>query len=78
MPEYIAQAYEKFLAFFPAMIRPLVSVGLAVLLVYSVWGFLKKNFIALVVLIVLLPASVPILKAAAGYLVTLVKFVLNI
>lgn len=74
----IQNLYLEFLANFPADVRPVISIALAVLVVYAVIKVLKKDFIFLIVLVVLLPGSVPILKSIWEGLVTFVKFLLHI
>lgn len=69
--------YLEFLNNFPAELRPIISIGLAVLIVYSVFKIIKKDFIYFIVLIVLLPGSVPILKTIWQGILSLVKFLLN-
>lgn len=74
----IQNLYLQFLANFPATLRPIISLGLALLVVYSVFKVIKKDFIYIIALVVLLPASLPILKSIWGGIVVFVKFLLNI
>ncbi len=73
----IQNLYLEFLTNFPENLRPIISIGLAVLLVYAVLKVLKKDFIYIIALIVLLPASIPILKSVWEGVVGFVKFLLN-
>lgn len=73
----IQSLYIQFLSNFPAGTRPIVSVALAVFLVYSLIKVIKKDFIFIIALVVLLPASVPILKSVWEGVVALVKFLLS-
>ncbi len=73
----IQNLYIQFLGNFPAGTRPVVSILLAVFLVYSILKVIKKDFIFIIALVVLLPASVPILKNVWEGVVALVKFLLN-
>jgi hypothetical protein len=73
----IQSLYLEFLLNFPENLRPLVSIGLAVLLVYALFKVVKKQFIYIVALVVLLPASVPILKSVWSGVVMFIKFLLN-
>lgn len=73
----IQQLYVEFLKNFPTSLQPVISIGLAVLLVYSIFKILKKDFIFLIALVVLLPASVPILKNVWQGVVIFIKFLLN-
>ena len=74
----IQNLYLEFLKNFPVSIQPLISIGLAVLIVYSIFKVIKKDWIFLIALIVLLPASKPILMSVWQGIVVFVKFLLNI
>jgi hypothetical protein len=58
----ISSLYEQFLGYFPAQFQVAVSVALALLLVYAVFQVVKKNFVFIILLVLLLPTSVPVLK----------------
>ena len=73
----IQSLYLEFLNNFPASIRPVVSIGLAVLIVYSLFKVLKKDWIFLIALVILLPASQPILESIWQGIVVFIKFLLN-
>ena len=74
----IQNLYLDFLLNFPENLRPLVSIGLAVLLVYALFKVVKKQFIYIIALIVLLPASIPILKSVWSGVVVFIKFLLKV
>jgi len=74
----IQNLYIEFLANFPENLRPIISIGLAVLLAYAIFKVIKKDFIYLIALVVLLPASVPILKSVWQGAVAFIKFLLDI
>ena len=71
------QLYKELISVFPHFLQPFVSIALAVLLVYSVFQTIKKNFIFIIVLIILLPTSVPILKDVLDAVIQFVKFLLG-
>jgi hypothetical protein len=73
----IQNLYIEFLTNFPENLRPIISIGLAVLLVYAVLKVIKKDFIYIIALIVLLPASIPILKSVWEGVVSFIKFLLK-
>lgn len=75
--EALEQLYRSFLDYFPSFLQPIVSLGLAVLLVYSIFQSLRRNFIFLIVLVVMLPASLPILKDVLEVLIKVVKYLLG-
>jgi hypothetical protein len=70
------QLYEQFLSYFPNFLHPVISIGLAILFVYSVFQALKQNIIFIIILVVLLPASLPILKSILDIIVSIVQFLL--
>ena len=74
----IQNLYLQFLSNFPESLRPIISIGLAMLLVYSIFKVIKKDFIYIIALVVLLPASMPILKSVWQGVVGFIKFLLNI
>ncbi len=75
--EEIYAIYNQFLGIFPENLHWAVSVFLAVLLVLAVYQILKRNFIFIILLIVLLPASVPILRNVWDGAVEVVKYLLT-
>ncbi len=73
----IQNLYIQFLNFFPLGLRPLVSIAMAILLVYSIFKVIKKDFIFIILLVILLPGSIPILKMVWQTLLGFIKFLLN-
>lgn len=69
--------YNQFLSFFPENLHGLVSLALAALIVIGIFKVIKKDFIYIILLIVLLPASVPILKNIWESLTNILKFLLT-
>ncbi len=69
--------YNQFLSYFPPKVHGLVSLALAILIIIGIYKVLRKQLIYLILLIVLLPASVPILKNIWQQLLELLKFLLN-
>ena len=75
--QYLQNLYNQFLSYFPGFLHPVISIIVVIFLVYSIVQLLKRNFIWLIVLVVLLPASIPILKNVVDVLVSLIKFLLG-
>ncbi len=73
----IFQIYTQFLGYFPINLHPLVSFLLAILLVYGIVKVLQKEFVYIIVLVVLLPASLPILKNIWESVVNIINFLLS-
>ena len=74
----IQDIYNRFLAFFPAQFHPYVSLILGIVLVISIIQVLRKEFVWLIILVVLLPASVPILKGIAEVIVSALKYLFGV
>ncbi len=73
----IYSIYNQFLSYFPPKVHGLVSLGLAILLILGIYKVLRKQLIYLILLIILLPASVPILKNIWEQLLELLRFLLS-
>jgi hypothetical protein len=73
----IYSIYGQFLGYFPSGIQWLVSVVLAVLVIVAIFQVIKRNFIWIILLIILLPASVPILTNIWESAVEVVKYLLT-
>ncbi len=74
----IQDIYSQFLANFPVQYQPVVSVVVGLVIVYAVYRIIKRDFIFIVLLIVLVPTSVPVLKSVWSGLVMLLKYLFNI
>ncbi len=73
----IQDLYLQFLNNFPVHLRPFISLALALALVYSVFRVVKKDFLYIIVLILILPGSIPILKSIWQGVITFIKFLVN-
>lgn len=75
--EFLQDSYNQFLGYFPNFLHPIISIIVVVFLVYSIVQALKRNFIWLILLVILLPASIPILKNVVGVLIGFIKYLLG-
>jgi hypothetical protein len=73
----VQQLYLSLINGLPEGWRGVVSIALAVLIIYAVFKVIKKQFIFLILLVLLLPGSIPILKAAWDSLAAAVKFLVG-
>lgn len=69
--------YDQFLSYFPEQFHGLVSLALALLLVFGVYKVVRRQLVYLILLAILLPASVPILKNIWEQLLALLKFLIS-
>jgi hypothetical protein len=73
----IQNLYLEFLKNFPSSVQPIISIGLAVLIIYSIFKVIKKDWIFLIALVILLPGSKTILQSVWQGIVVFIKFLLN-
>jgi hypothetical protein len=69
--------YNQFLSFFPSNLHGIISIVLGILLIVAVFKVITKQFIYIILLIILLPASIPIFKNIWESIATAVKFLLS-
>ena len=75
--EFLTGLYQQFQDFFPGFLHPFISIAVVIFLVYSIVQALKRNFIFIIILVVLLPASIPILKSVVDILIGFIKYLLG-
>ncbi len=67
--------YNQILSYFPSQLHGFISLVLALLLIYAIFKVLESEFIWIILVIVLLPASVPVFQnlwvSFSGFLVYL-------
>ena len=73
----IYEIYYQLLGYFPSNIQWIVSLALAGLLILAIFQIIKRNFIFIILLVILLPASVPIVKDVWEHALNFVKFLLT-
>jgi hypothetical protein len=71
------EMYDRFLSIFPIQVQGIISLLLFILMIYAVFKIIKKEFIWIIVLIIILPAAIPILVKIWNYLVDILKYLLN-
>jgi len=69
--------YSVLLSYFPESLHGLVSIVLALLLIYAVYQVLKRNFIFIILLVLLLPQAQPILKSVWENVLQVIQFLIN-
>ena len=75
--DQVYSIYNQFLSYFPAQLHGLVSLALAVLIVVAILKIIKKDFVYIILLVALLPASLPILKNIWQSLSNIIQFLLT-
>ncbi len=74
---YFQELYTQLLSYFPGFLHPVISIALAALIIYAIFQTARQNFIYIIVLVILLPASIPILKSVVDSVVSIIKFLLG-
>ena len=75
--DQIFSIYSQFLSYFPENLHGVVSLGLAALIAIGIYKVIRRDYIYIILLAVLLPASVPILKNIWLSLSNILKFLLT-
>ncbi len=69
--------YANFLNHFPTVLHPIISIILFIILVVAIFQTIKKNFVWIILLIILLPASIPILESVWKSVMGILSFLLS-
>ncbi len=77
-PSRVQELYSQFLANFPVQFQPVVSGVVAILIIYTVFRIIKRDFIFILALVILVPTSIPVLKSVWSGLVSVIKYLFNI
>lgn len=75
--DQIYALYGQFLSNFPPNTHGWISLALALLLVFGIYKVVRRQLVYLILLVVLLPASVPILKNIWEQLLEFLKFLIS-
>ncbi len=65
-----------FIALFPSSIRWIISLVIFIVLAKAIFNLVKKSFIWLLLLILFVPASVPLIKEIFIAIIEFLKFIL--
>ena len=76
-PGKIQDLYVQFLNNFPVTFQPIVSGIIAILIIYTIYRIIKRDFIFIIALAVLVPTSIPVMKSVWSGLVVVIKFLFS-
>ncbi len=76
-PGRIQDLYLRFLANFPVEYQPIISLVVGVLIVYTIYRVIRRDFIFILALLILVPTSVPVFKSIWAGLLTVLKYLFN-
>ncbi len=66
--------FTKFVSVFPQFLQPYVSVLVGVFLVITVIQIIRRQFVWLIALVILLPSSLAILRSVGNVLADVLRF----
>ena len=76
-PGKVQDLYVQFLNNFPVQYQPLVSVVIGVLIIYTIYRIIKRDFIFIIALVIFIPASIPVMKSIWAGVVGVLKFLFH-
>ena len=76
-PDKISNAYLSFLHYFPTQLQPFISIVVGLVVIYVIYRIIKRDFIFIIALVILVPTSIPVLKSIWSGLVDFLKFIFS-
>lgn len=75
--QFLFTAYDVFITNFPLQYQGIVSLGLLAVIIIALYQLIKKNLLWIVLLVVLVPASLPILSNIGTGLLEFLKYIVS-
>lgn len=72
--DFLFKAYDVFISNFPVQYQGLISLGLLAVIVISVYHLIRKSLLWLFLLILFVPASIPILSKIGQGIILFLKY----
>ncbi|MFZ2621343.1 MAG: hypothetical protein WAX85_00050 [Minisyncoccia bacterium] len=76
-PGKVQDLYTQFLNNFPITYQPVVSAVIAILIIYTIYRIIRRDFIFLIALAVFVPTSIPVFKSVWAGLVAVIKYLFH-
>lgn len=70
-------AYDLFIGNFPVQYQGIVSLGLLAVIVITLYQLIKKNLLWLALLVLFVPASIPILSKIGQGILLFIKYIIS-
>lgn len=70
-------AYDVFISNFPAQYQGLISLGLLAVIVIALYNLIRKSLLWLFLLVLFVPASVPILSKIGQSILEFLKYIVG-
>lgn len=75
--DILFRAYDAFITNFPQQYQTLISLGLLAIIVIGLFQLLKKSLLWLILLLIFIPASVPILAKIGQGVLDFLKYIIS-
>lgn len=75
--EFLYRAYDTFISNFPVQYQGIISLGLLAVIIITVFQLVRRNLLWLILLVILVPASLPILSNIGTGLIEFLKYIVN-
>jgi hypothetical protein len=74
---FLFEAYDNFIRHFPEQYQGIVSLGLLAVIVISLIQLVRKNILWLALLVLFVPASIPILSKIGQGVILFLKYIVS-
>lgn len=74
---FLFSAYDTFMTNFPSQYQGIISLGLLAVIVIGLFHLIKKNLLWIFLLILFVPASIPILSKIGQGLLDFLKYMVG-
>lgn len=75
--DFLYRGYDTFISNFPAQYQGIISLGLLAVIIITVFQLVRRNLLWLVLLVVLVPATLPILSNIGTSLLDFLKYIVG-
>lgn len=75
--DFLFRAYDVFITNFPEQYQTIISLGLLAIIVIGLYHMIKKSLLWLVLLIVFVPASIPILTKIGQGVLSFLQYIVR-
>lgn len=75
--DFLFRAYDAFILNFPVQYQGIISLGLLAVIVISLYQLIRKNLLWIALLILFVPASIPILSKIGQGVLLFLKYIVS-
>ncbi len=75
--DFLFQAYDAFIKNFPVQYQGFISIGLLAIIIISLFQLVKKSLLWLFLLVLFVPASIPILNKIGQSILLFLQYIIQ-